>query len=269
MLKPIGIFDSGVGGLTVVKEVFNILPGEDIIYVGDTARVPYGNKSHQTVTRYSFEIADFLLSKDIKILVVACNTASALSLNDLKERYRIPVVGVIAPGAVKAVKSTANFRIGIIGTEATINSNAYNKAIEKLSANAKIFNKACPLFVPLAEEGLIEDEITFLTAQKYLKEMRHARIDSLILGCTHYPILKKVIKRVMGNGVYLIDSAKEIACEVDRILKNKGLKRIQENNTGNYEFFVTDFPERFKKVGKIFLGKNLNQVKQINVSQGY
>jgi glutamate racemase len=269
MSKPVGIFDSGVGGLTVVREVIKNLPGEDIIYVGDTARVPYGNKSPQTVTRYSFEIADFLLSKDIKILVVACNTASAISLDTLKKQCKVPVVEVINPGVKKAIKSTSNFRIGVIGTEATVNSNSYYEAIKKLAPNSKIYNKACPLFVPLAEEGLLDDEITLLTAKKYLKELKKAGIDSLILGCTHYPLLKKVIKKVMGNGVVLVDSAEEVAIEVERILKENGSKKSKGTSHGNYEFFVTDFPERFKKVGKIFLGKNLNQVNQVNVSHGY
>jgi len=268
MSKPIGVFDSGVGGLTVVKELLNSLPEEDIVYLGDTARVPYGNKSYQTVTRYSFEIADFLISKDIKILVVACNTASALSLNDIKGRYNIPVVGVIMPGVKKAIKSTSNFRIGIIGTEATINSNSYYNAIKKLAPDSKIYSKACPLFVPLAEEGLLDDEITFLTAKKYLKEMKEAQIDSLILGCTHYPLLKKVIRKVMGKDVILVDSAKETAKEVEKILKDKGLKKT-DKNYNNHEFFVTDFPERFKKVGKIFLGKSLNHVMKIDISYGH
>lgn len=258
--RPIGIFDSGIGGLTVLKEIRRVLPFEDIIYLGDTARVPYGIRSPETVTRYAFECIDFLMKKNIKFLVVACNTVSATSLNDIKKRLSIPVVGVIEPGALSAVNYTKNKKVGVIGTEATIRSNAYTAAIKHLSSNIEVFGLSCPLFVPLVEEGWTEGEIARLVAEKYLREMRDKEIDTLVLGCTHYPLLKKVIKEVMGD-VFLVDSAIETANVVKNMLKGTEKKSVK----GKIKFYVTDSPEKFITVGERFLEDKIDYIEKVNL----
>ena len=209
MQKAIGIFDSGIGGLTVLKEIVATLPRENIIYLGDTARVPYGIRSPETVTRYSFENTQFLLSQEIKMLVVACNTASAVSLDAVKKEYPLPVVGVLEPGARAAVAATKARKVGVIGTEATINSGAYAKEIKRLAPDIEVYSLACPLFVSLAEEGWTDNDVAALVAEKYLAPLRDTGIDTLVLGCTHYPLLKTVISRAMGPEIVLIDSATE------------------------------------------------------------
>jgi glutamate racemase len=260
--KPIGIFDSGVGGLTVAKEIARHLPNESIIYLGDTARVPYGIKSPETVIRYSRQNAKFLKEKGIKLLVVACNTSSAVSLSILREETDMPVIGVIEPGARGAVRSTRSGNIGVIGTEATVKSGAYEKAINQWSVGSgqwlekevEVVAKACPLFVPLAEEGWFENEVAETTAEIYLKDFRGNGVDVLVLGCTHYPLLKKTIQKTVGDKVVLIDSAEETAREVEFLLKEKGL--LSDGKSRFVDFYVTDNPERFSKVGKVFLGEN-------------
>ncbi len=207
--KPIGIFDSGIGGLTVLKEIQRELPLEDLIYLGDTARVPYGTRSPETVTRYSFENTGFLVSHGIKLLVVACNTASSISLEAIKAAFSVPVIGVIEPGARAAVRATRNKRIGVIGTEATIKSGSYQRAIRAINSGVRTITTPCPLFVPLVEEGWLNEEVTYLVAKKYLSHLIEEDIDTLVLGCTHYPLLKIPIERVMGDGMTLIDSAVE------------------------------------------------------------
>lgn len=263
MKKPIGIFDSGIGGLTVLKEILNAMPGEDIIYLGDTARVPYGTKSVDTVTRYSFENARFLLKFDIKILIVACNTASAYCLPQLKKDLPVPVVGVIEPGARKAVEVTKTKRVGVIGTEGTIRSGAYFDAIKAIAPSIAVFTQPCPLFVPLAEEGWTNNQIARLTAQTYLQEMKKHWVDALILGCTHYPLLKGVIADVMGDNVALIDSGHEAAAEVARCLMDKNLLEVVSSGQSLRKFFVTDSPERFKLVGGKFMGTDLMDVELV------
>lgn len=265
MRKPIGIFDSGIGGLTVLKEILNVLPGEDTIYLGDTARVPYGTKSVETVTRYSFENARFLLKFNIKLLVVACNTASAYCLPQLQEELPIPVIGVIDPGARKAVKVTKTKRIGVIGTEGTIKSGAYFDAIKAIDQSVVVFPQPCPLFVPLAEEGWTSNKIAYLTAQSYLDKMTRHSVDALILGCTHYPLLKGVISDVMGNNVALIDSGHEAAAEVARCLMDKNIIEVVSSAQSLHKFFVTDSPERFKRVGSKFMEMSLEYVELVNV----
>ncbi|RLB06996.1 MAG: glutamate racemase [Deltaproteobacteria bacterium] len=260
--KPIGIFDSGVGGLTVFKEVINFLPHEDIIYLGDTARIPYGTRSPQTIIRYSLQNASFLLRQDIKLLVVACNTSSAVSLPQLQQENEIPVLGVIEPGAKRASEVTKNRRVGVIGTEATVRSRAYERAIQGIDHQIKVISRACPLFVPLAEEGWVNNRVARLTAQSYLHPLREEMIDTLVLGCTHYPLLEEVIKETMGEEVCLVNSAKETAKEVKRILEEKDLTN-QKTREGTHKFFVTDNAERFIKVGEIFLGKKLQTVEEI------
>jgi glutamate racemase len=262
--RPIGIFDSGIGGLTVLKEMIRITPGEETIYLGDTARVPYGMRSPETVIRYSFENTRFLVSKEIKLMVVACNTASSVGLDAIKKKVSIPVIGVIEPGAKAAVKTTQNKKIGVIGTHATIKSSAYTRAIHALDRSIEVFGLACPLFVPLVEEGWTEGTITTLVAEKYLDGLKNKGIDTVVLGCTHYPLLKKVIAEVMGKGVRLIDSAVETACEIKATLETLGLGR-ERKGVSSREFFVTDSPERFLKVSEKFLGQKIENIKKIEV----
>jgi glutamate racemase len=259
---PIGIFDSGVGGLTVFKEVMSLLPGEDIIYLGDTARVPYGTRSPQTVIKYSLEITAFLLRQGIKLLVVACNTSSAVSLPSLQRKNEIPVIGVIEPGARWAAEVTQNKRVGVIGTEGTVKSRAYEQAIQGIDQEITVFTRACPLFVPLAEEGWVDNQVTRLTAQTYLRPVCEEAIDTLVLGCTHYPLLEGIIREITGDGVFLVNSAKETAKEVKRVLEEEGINTPKEQ-AGSYIFYVTDNAERFIQVGERFLGRELGSVKEI------
>jgi glutamate racemase len=262
--QAIGIFDSGVGGLTVLREIVRALPQEDTVYFGDTARVPYGTKSPETVTRYAGEIASFLLKRDIKLLVVACNTASAVALSSLKRQLTIPVVGVIEPGARRAVEVTRSGRIGVIGTTGTIRSSAYTRAIKRLKPEAEVLTRACPLFVPLAEEGWTDNQVARLTAQNYLQELQEASVDTLVLGCTHYPLLKPLIADIMGPGVILVDSAEETARTVATILGDKKLLR-PEAEKGNHHCYVSDIPAGFIRVGNRFLGGRLGDVYQVNL----
>jgi glutamate racemase len=274
----IGVFDSGIGGLTVVKEIRNILPEEKIIYLGDTARVPYGSRSRETIIKYSRENARFLMEKGIKLLVVACNTASSLALDELKEHMPVNVIGVVEPGARKAVRVTKSGRIGVIGTEATIRSRSYERALLKIDSRLKIFPRACPLFVPLVEEGMIEHKITYSVAEHYLADLKKFKIDVLILGCTHYPVLKKVIQKTVGENVTLVDSAEEVARVVEYTLNVNGIgikgdtqksgntisnrRKMMKNKTGKVDFYVTDAPDKFTKLAKIFLYEQLTSVKR-------
>ncbi len=264
MQKAIGIFDSGIGGLTVVKEIVAKLPLENIIYLGDTARVPYGIRSPETVTRYSFENTQFLLSQEIKMLVVACNTASAISLDAVKKEFPLPVIGVLEPGARAAVAATKTRKLGVIGTEATIASGAYEAALKKLAPDVEVHSLACPLFVSLAEEGWTDNDVAQLVARKYLSPLRGTGIDTLVLGCTHYPLFKSVIAQAIDPDIRLIDSATETAKEVEDVLEK--LKwRINGSGEGVRKFYVTDLPSRFEKIGKRFLGDSLHHAQQVRV----
>lgn len=258
---PIGIFDSGVGGLTVYRALHEHLPNERFVYLGDTARVPYGTKSLATVERYAVENAQFLAARGIKLLVVACNTASALALPAIRKALSIDVVGVIGPGARAAATKSKGKRIGVIATESTVQSGAYTEAIKKVDADAVVTERACPLFVPLAEEGWADEDVARTVAETYLKDLR-AGIDSLVLGCTHYPILKRVIQDCVGAQVQLIDSGEATAVEVKALLKEKDLAGASAG-TGALErqlcddldhFYVTDAAERFARVAERFLG---------------
>ncbi len=260
--RAIGIFDSGVGGLTVFKEIMHLLPGEDLLYLGDTARVPYGTKSAATVEQYALEAAAFLADQGVKLLVVACNTASAVALPALRERFQLPVIGVIEPGARRAARSL-NHRIGVIGTEGTINSGRYREAIHALLPDAQVVAVPCPLFVPLAEEGWAEHEVARLTAQEYLQPLIAAQIDTLVLGCTHYPLLRNTLQQVLGPQVQLVDSAEETALRVAELFREQGLARPEHG--GRRAFFVTDVPTRFERVGRAFLGDVLGPVKQVRI----
>jgi glutamate racemase len=254
----IGIFDSGIGGLTVLKEVRKALPHEHIIYLGDTARVPYGNRSPATVTRYSLENTRFLLSKGIKMLIIACNTSSAIALPVLKKKLPIPVIGVIEPPSREAVLRTRAKKIGVIGTRATVNSQAYLKAIRKLDPAIDVFSKACPLFVPVVEEGLEEDEIARVVVAKYLDELRGSGIDVLVMGCTHYPILEKQIRGLLGDDVYIVNTGKETALNVQRLLEKHHAAR--ESGKGGCTFYVTDAPDKLSELGSRVLGEPLKKV---------
>ena len=254
--RPIGIFDSGVGGLTVVGKMQEMLPGEDLIYFGDTARVPYGTKSKETITKFSVENVEFLMEHNVKLVIVACNTASSLSLDFLKRCFKVPIIGVIEPGAREAVSATRNNRIGVIGTHATVSSGAYEKAIAKISARYSVFTQACPLFVPLVEEGWEDKDVTNRVAQIYLSPLKDKKVDTLILGCTHYPILKKVLKKAVGKNVVLVDSAREVAKDAKDILDASGLLKTTKTR-GEHRFFVSDEPNRFIKIGEKFLKRHI------------
>ena len=265
MDKHIGIFDSGVGGLTVAREILKQLPKESIIYFGDTARVPYGTKSAKLVTKYAIQDARFLTGFGVKLLVVACNTVSAIGLWRLSQELSVPVTGVVESGCRAAVKATKHGKIGVIGTEATISSGIYPQIINELDSNAQIISKACPLFVPLVEEGWLGGEITNLTAKEYISPFKD-KVDTLILGCTHYPLLRTVIQKEMGDGTALIDSSKEVASEVKELLERKGLlTSITHENSNRY--FVSDAPEKFRKMAKLFLGKAISPVEEIDIEK--
>ena len=262
--KPIGVFDSGIGGLTVVKRLASTLPNENIIYFGDTARVPYGSKSNSTVIEYSIQNTKFLLQKNIKALVVACNTASSIAIPDLKKMFAIPIIGMIEPGSRMALSKTKNQKIGVIGTRATIGNLAYSKEIKKLNNKAEVFEKPCPLFVPLAEEGWIKHRATYEIAEEYLKELRENKIDTLVLGCTHYPILSEVIQEVVGKKVALIDSGVASSELIKTELKKFDLLSDSRTN-GSQEYYVSDIPAKFKEVAELFLGKAINHVHKVDL----
>lgn len=262
---PIGVFDSGIGGLTVVREIIRRLPRENIIYLGDTARVPYGTKSSRTVIAYSLHNAGFLLSRGIKMLVVACNTSSAVSLPSLSRELEIPVIGVIGPGAKKAGEATKSGRVGVIGTPSTIKSSAYKKALEAISPHIEIYSRACPLFVPLAEEGWTEGEISELIAKEYLAPFKEYDIDVLVLGCTHYPLLKTTIQKVMGDGITLVDSAEETAKEIESMLHERDLLN---DGTGApaREYYLTDVSDTFVSVAGRFLGEKIENIEMVDIT---
>jgi glutamate racemase len=257
----VGIFDSGIGGLTVLHAIARLLPRERLIYLGDTARGPYGTKSAEMVTRYSIENMDFLVDKGSKLVVVACNSASALALEALRARYALPVVGVVDPGARAAVARTRSGRIGVIGTEATIASGAYSRALRALRADIEVYTRACPLFVPLAEEGWVDNDVARRTTQLYLASLAQSGIDTLILGCTHYPLLARAIADFLGPDVALVDSADATALAVREELETWDLAAT--DGGGGASFFVTDLPDRFVRVGQRFLGERVESAVRI------
>lgn len=267
---PIGVFDSGIGGLTVAKEIMSQLPDEDIIYFGDTARVPYGSKSKDTIIKYSKQIIRFLKTKKVKAIVVACNTASAFALEDIKRELEIPILGVVQPGASVAATTTKNGKIGIIGTEGTISSKIHSYFIEDLDPNFKVIGKACPLFVPLVEEGFfLKDPITEQIASKYLSELKSQEIDTLILGCTHYPLIRDTIETVMGEEVVLVDPAYETARELKELLVEKKLQHTCSYKDLNkkHQFFVSDAEDRFKQFASKILDYDIKKITQINIEE--
>jgi glutamate racemase len=260
--KPIGVFDSGIGGLTVVHALTQRLPHENIVYFGDTARVPYGPKSPQVVREYAAQDVDFLISNDVKMVVIACNTVSAVALDVVQKRAKVPVVGVIQPGAAAAVKATKKKRVGIIGTIATVNSNAYGHAIRQIDSSVHVFAQPCPLFVPLAEEGWVDHTVTSMVAKEYLFPLKLEKIDTLILGCTHYPVLRNAIVAAVDVGVMLIDSGAATAGEVERVLDENNL-RNPSGQRPNLQFHVSDIPARFAEVGERFLGQKMGKVHRV------
>ncbi len=264
----IGVFDSGIGGLTVLAELIKKLPEEEFYYLGDTARVPYGTRSPETVIRYARSCAHFLIKKGIKLLIIACNTASSYALDTIKRELSIPVIGVVEPGAKAVVKKTKNKKVGVIGTEGTINSQSYEKVIKKLAPDIHLYTKACPLFVPLVEEGWTEGEIPYLVIKEYLNPIMKEGIDTLLLACTHYPLLKKSIREVFeGTFFEIVDSAEETAIEVVNLLQSCNLMRkdIKIKDCNRVKFFVTDAPEKFRTIGNRFLKANIEEVEWIDI----
>ena len=261
--KAIGVFDSGIGGLTVYRALKEKMPGEKVVYLGDTARLPYGTKSKQAIIKFSIENAWFLMEKQIKIIVVACNSSSSHALPQLQQEFDLPVLGVIEPGAEAAVNCSRD-RVGVIGTTATIMSGAYEQSIKEKNPQLQIFSRDCPLFVSLIEEGWIGHEVTRLVIQEYLLPLKEKGIDSLVLGCTHYPVIKETIAGVLGPGIALIDSAQTTANKVNAMLKILGWLSESDTN-GEDEFYVTNFPDRFKKVGEIFLQKRIEKVHEVDL----
>ena len=259
--RPIGVFDSGIGGLTVLREIWEAVPEESTIYFGDNSRSPYGTKSRSTIIRYSLQNMKFLESRDVKMIVVACNTASAYAYEELKARAKVPVVEVVTPGADVACRATKNGKIGIIATKGTISTGVYKKAVEDRAKelgmnNIEIFQQACPLFVSLAEEGWWDTEVTRLTAEEYLKPLKEAGVDTLVMACTHYPLLSKVIKEVMGDGVVLVNTGEATARVVKELLESEGTA-AEGNKCPVREFYTSDEPELFEQVAAPFLGEGL------------
>ncbi|HKA21807.1 MAG TPA: glutamate racemase [Blastocatellia bacterium] len=264
--SAIGIFDSGVGGLTVFHAVQRRLPAERLIYLGDTARIPYGVRSAATIERYSLECARFVQSRGVKAIVIACNTASALAANYLRSKCSVPVMGVIRAGARCAVERTSNGRIGVIATEATVASGAYERAIRDLKDGLQITSRACPLFVPLAEEGWLNHPVTFQVAEEYLAQLREVGVDTLVLGCTHYPILRPVIERTLGDRLSYVDSGEAVAETLALLLEEQQLSSDNDGQQSE-EFYVTDSADRFRRVAELFLGRQLEAVETVNLGK--
>ena len=255
---PIGVFDSGVGGLTVVREIVRQLPNENIVYFGDTARVPYGSKSRQTIIRFSEQIIRFLKTKEVKAIVIACNTASALALDAVRDEYDIPILGVVVPGARAAVEATVNKKVGVVGTDATVQSGVYTKTIREMDPAVEVIEKACPLFVPLVEEGFKEHVVTREIIEYYLESMRATDIDAMILGCTHYPLLRSKIRSYLGDRIQIVNPAYETAMENDGT----------EGRKSHYEFFVSDAAEKFRKFANTVMPFDVPETNVVNI-EGY
>lgn len=265
--RPIGCFDSGVGGLTVVRRLLELLPRESVHYFGDTARLPYGSKTRPTIIQFSIENTRWLVDQDVKAVVVACNTSTALALDAIRRKFDLPIIGVIEPGARAAARVTRAGRVGVIATRATVGSRAYSRAIKACSKKIEVFERACPLFVPLAEEGWLEHPAALEVAREYLAPLKRRKVDTLVMGCTHYPLLRGVIQQVMGPGVKLIDSGEEAAEETRRVLKLEGLL-APRGAAARHEFALSDVPGRFTEVGSRFLGRALRKVRRVTHEDG-
>lgn len=266
---PIGVFDSGVGGLTVAREIMRQIPNEKIVYFGDTARVPYGSKSKETVTRYARQIVRFLQAQDVKAIVVACNTASAYALDEIEKETDLPMIGVVKPGARVAAQATANGKVGVIGTEGTIGSSIYSRYIKEINPDASVIGKACPLFVPLVEEGLLQDPVTDEIAKRYLAELIDIGIDTLILGCTHYPLIRSTVGRIMGEDVQLVNPAYETARELKKLLEAENMLSGEEAKLGDnkYRFFVSDAAEKFMHFANSIIKYGILSAKTIHIEE--
>ncbi len=265
---PVGVFDSGVGGLTVVREIMRQLPDERIVYFGDTARVPYGSKSKKTIIQFSKQIVRFLQTKGVKAIVIACNTASSLALDEVREEVGIPVIGVVRAGALAAVNATRNRKVGVIGTDATIDSGIYERVLKEMNPDVEVFGKACPLFVPLVEEGLFHDTVTDVIASRYLADLKKKYIDTLVLGCTHYPLIRSTIGRIMGENVTLINPAYETALELKELLNEKNMAREaheDESSTEKYQFYVSDNAKKFTDFATAILPEEVKDTTFINI----
>lgn len=260
---PIGVFDSGVGGLTVAKEIMKQLPGESIVYFGDTARVPYGSKSKATVTGYTRQIIRFLLSKNVKAIVIACNTASAFALETVQKETQVPIIGVVKPGSRMAASTTKNGNIGIIATEGTIRSEIYKECLHDLNPNLSVYAKACPLFVPLVEEGWVNDPVTFEIAKRYISELQTYEIDTLVLGCTHYPLLRDIIKKVVGDQVTLVNPALETATTLKELLNKSDMMSLK--TSANHTFYVSDGAKKFRAFANSILPCEVVETKDVNI----
>ncbi len=260
--QPIGVFDSGLGGLTVVKALIEELPAESIIYFGDTARVPYGTKSKSTIVKFSLENVEFLLRFGVKCIVIACHTASSWALPTLRKYFKVPIIGVIRPGVLAAVRQTRNKRIGVIGTTATVDSHAYETTIHRIDPTIRVFSQRCPLFVPLVEEGWLNGTVSRQVAERYLEPLVRQRIDTLILGCTHYPLLRHTIQRVVGPKVELVDAARQTATEIRGLLMGSETLATRRDRP-RYRFFVTDEPTHFDRIGQRFLGQVIGSAEQV------
>ena len=260
--RAIGVFDSGLGGLTVVKELMRQLPSEDIVYYGDTARVPYGTKSEESIIRFSMENTEVLMRHKVKMVVVACNSSSSYALGALRKNFRVPIIGVIHPSAKKAVSLTKNKRVGVIATSATVASREYVRTIKSYHKGVGVFAKACPLFVPLAEEGWFRKPVTVEVAREYLAPLKKKEIDVLILGCTHYPLLKGAIRKAIGGKVALIDSAKEVANDVKVLLTASGKRNVSKKKP-RYRFLISDRPQRFQRIARSFLGREITNITKV------
>lgn len=265
----IGVFDSGVGGLTVAREIMRQIPNEKMVYFGDTARVPYGNKSKETVTKFSKQIVRFLQTQDVKAIVVACNTASAYALDAIEQELSIPVIGVVKPGAKVAAEVTKNKKVGVVATAGTIGSKIYSEYIQGIDKDIKVIGKACPLFVPLVEEGLIEDPVTVEIANRYLSELKDSNIDTLILGCTHYPLIRSTLGRIMGEHVSLVNPAYETARELKELLEREDLLNPNSPALGSnqYRFFVSDAADKFKTFANSIIKYGILSAKTINIEE--
>ena len=264
---PVGVFDSGVGGLTVAREIMRQIPEERIVYFGDTARVPYGNKSRDTILRYSRQIIRFLRTKEVKAIVIACNTASAYALDTVAAESDIPIIGVINAGARTAVQATRNGKIGVIGTEGTIGSGIYTRVMKQLKPDIQVTGKPCPLFVPLVEEGLLHDSVTDEIASRYLSVLKGKYIDTLVLGCTHYPLLRSTLRRLMGEDVVLVNPAYETAIELKQLLEERGLERdgAEALQGEKYQFFVSDLAEKFTSFATSILPNEVKETRKIDI----
>ena len=265
---PIGVFDSGVGGLTVMREISRQLPCENIIYFGDTARVPYGSKSQNNVIRFSEQIIRFLQTKQVKAIVIACNTASSLALESVQERFAVPIIGVVIPGARAAVEVTQNRKVGVVGTDATVQSGMYTKVIHKMAPDIVVLEKACPLFVPLVEEGFKEHVVTEEVIEYYLDSLRNTEIDAMILGCTHYPLLRSKIRAFMGDKIQIVNPAYETAMDLKKLLKQQGIENDgATRECRHYEFYVSDAAEKFRKFANTVMPFDVPTTNVVNIEE--